>query len=90
METQRVGIREFRDNLATYLLEADRPMAITRHGHTVGLFIPTRRKRTDAEKAALHEANAKMQELLAAAGITEDEVIEDFKQWRRNEREMGR
>ena len=90
METQRVGIREFRDNLATYLLEADRPMAITRHGDTVGYFIPARRKRTEAEKAAFAEASAKWQEMLAAAGVDEDEAMEDFKCWRRNERKQER
>jgi hypothetical protein len=36
METTKVGIREFRDNLSTYLLESDVPVAITRHGDTVG------------------------------------------------------
>jgi hypothetical protein len=34
METVRVGMREFRDKLATYLLESDAPVAITRHGDT--------------------------------------------------------
>jgi hypothetical protein len=39
METLKVGIREFRDKLASYLLESDVPVAITRHGDTVGVFI---------------------------------------------------
>lgn len=56
METQKVGIREFRDKLASYLLESDFPVAITRHGDTVGYYIPARRKRSDAERAALQEA----------------------------------
>lgn len=43
MGTLKVGMREFRDNLATYLLESDSPVAITRHGDTVGYFIPARR-----------------------------------------------
>ncbi len=38
MSTQSVGIREFRDKLATYLLTADKPLAITRHGDTIGLL----------------------------------------------------
>lgn len=90
METQRVGIREFRDNLATYLLEAEGPMAITRHGDTVGYFIPARRKRTDAEKAAFAETSAKWHEMLAAAGVDEDEAIEEFKRLRRNEKKQER
>ena len=82
MSTQSVGIREFRDNLATYLLESDKPLAITRHGDTIGYYLPTRRKRTEAEKKALDEVHARLQEDMAAAGVTEDEIIEDFKRWK--------
>ena len=86
METLRIGMREFRDNLATYLLESDAPVAITRHGDTVGYFIPTRRKRSDSERMALTEAAGRWQEILAAEGISEDEVLEDFKKWRAERR----
>jgi PHD/YefM family antitoxin component YafN of YafNO toxin-antitoxin module len=86
METQRIGIREFRDNLATYLLESDAPVAITRHGDTVGYYIPARRKRTESERAALQEAASRWQEILAAEGIAEDDVIRDFKMWRAGKR----
>jgi PHD/YefM family antitoxin component YafN of YafNO toxin-antitoxin module len=82
MGTVKVGIREFREKLATYLLESERPLAITRHGDTVGYYIPARRKRTEAERAALKEAASRLQEALAAEGISEDEVIKDFKHWR--------
>ena len=61
-----VGIREFRENLAAYLLESDAPVAITRHGDTIGYYIPARRKRTETERAALKEAAARLEELLAA------------------------
>jgi PHD/YefM family antitoxin component YafN of YafNO toxin-antitoxin module len=83
LETVKVGIREFRDNLATYLLESDAPMAITRHGDTVGYYIPARRKRTDADRVALKEASARWQEVLTGHGISEDEALADFKKWRR-------
>jgi PHD/YefM family antitoxin component YafN of YafNO toxin-antitoxin module len=86
METVKVGIREFRDKLATYLLESDSPMAITRHGDTIGYYIPARRKRTDADRTALKEAASKLQDMLTSQGISEDEIIEDFKQWRRGRR----
>ena len=72
MDTPKVGIREFRDKLATYVLESDTPVAITRHGDTVGYFIPARRKRSEAEKAALEEAAERWQRILEAEGITED------------------
>jgi len=86
METVKVGIREFRDNLATYLLESDGPMAITRHGDTIGYYIPARRKRTDADRTALKEAASKLQDMLTSQGVSEDEIVEDFKQWRRGRR----
>ena len=86
MSTQSVGIREFRDKLATYLLESDGPLAITRHGDTIGYYLPTRRKPTEAQIKALDEAHARMQAAMAAAGVTEDEIIEDFKRLREEER----
>jgi antitoxin (DNA-binding transcriptional repressor) of toxin-antitoxin stability system len=79
MET--VGIREFREKLAEYL-ESRIPLAITRHGETIGFFIPTRRKRTDEEKAALDRAAAHLDKLLAERGATEDELVEEFKRLR--------
>ena len=82
METLKVGIREFREKLANYLLQSDKPLAITRHGDTVGYYLPARRRRSEAERAALKEAAARFQEILAAEGITEDEMVADFKRWR--------
>ena len=86
METQRVGIREFRDNLATYLLESDRALAITRHGDTIGYYLPARRKRSEAEKESLRQAGERIQEMMKASGVTEDEIIEDFQQLRKEAR----
>ncbi len=83
MGTSRVGIREFRDDLASYLLESDTPVAITRHGDKVGYYIPARRKRSDGERGALREVAARMQRMLAAEGISEDELLQDYKSWRK-------
>jgi len=82
LETLKIGMREFRDKLATYLLESETPLAITRHGDTVGYFIPARRKRNEAERAALKEAAARWQEILDSEGISEEEVVASFKHWR--------
>ncbi len=83
MEAVKVGIREFRENLASYLLESDTPVAITRHGDTVGYYIPARRKREDSDREALKQASSRLQRALAAQGISEEEILADFKQWRR-------
>lgn len=82
MQTTRVGIREFRENLASYL-ESKTPVAITRHGATIGIYVPTKPKPSEADLEALRLAGEKMQELIAAAGTTEDEIVGDFKRLRR-------
>lgn len=41
MKATKVGVREFRSGMAEYIASAT-PVAVTRHGQTVGYFIPTR------------------------------------------------
>lgn len=79
MAPLKAGIREFREMLASYVLESDTPFAITRHGDTVGYYIPARRKRSEAERTALREAAARLQKMLEAEGVSEEEIIADFK-----------
>jgi PHD/YefM family antitoxin component YafN of YafNO toxin-antitoxin module len=86
METLKVGIREFRERLANYLLQTDKPVAITRHGDTVGYYLPARRKRSETERAALKAAAAHLQEIMASEGLHEEEIIENFKRWRSGRR----
>jgi prevent-host-death family protein len=69
-----VGIREFRARLAEYLLESEQPIAVTRHGHTVGYFIPARAARVDLDRATLREAATKMDGLLKRAGFGEAQL----------------
>jgi hypothetical protein len=86
MLTTKVGIREFRENLANYL-ESKTPVAITRHGATIGIYVPTKPKPSQADLDALRTAGEKMQELIAAAGTSEDEIVADFKKLRREHRD---
>lgn len=80
---QKIGIREFRKNLATYLA-ATEPLAVTRHGETIGYFLPTRHKPEQAELESLKTAAAKLDELMIASGIEEDELVAEFRQMRKN------
>ena len=77
METTKVGIREFRTDLAEYIASST-PVAVTRHGQTVGYFIPTQGQ-ADADLAALKKASNTLDQLLAAQGVDVEEVIADFK-----------
>lgn len=74
----RVGVREFREDLAGYLDSAV-PVAITRHGQTVGYYVPAARKPGDQELLALSHAVEQLQALMAAHGISEDEVVLEFR-----------
>ena len=85
MPPTKVGIREFRENLSSYL-ESKTPVAITRHGATIGIYVPTKPKPSQADLEALRVAGEKMQELIAAAGTTEEELVDDFKKLRRERR----
>ena len=85
MQSTKVGIREFRENLSSYL-ESKTPVAITRHGATIGIYVPTKPRPQQADLEALRTAGAKMQELIASAGTAEDELMADFKRLRRGRR----
>lgn len=79
--TASVGIREFRAGLADYIASAT-PVAVTRHGQTVGWFIPTPATR-EAEVASLRTAAEALDALLAERGVDVDELVDDFKSARR-------
>jgi antitoxin (DNA-binding transcriptional repressor) of toxin-antitoxin stability system len=86
MPATKVGIREFRENLSAYL-ESKKPVAITRHGATIGIFVPTRPKPSQADLEAFRIAGERMQEAIAEAGTSEEELVADFKRLRKERRE---
>jgi len=88
-ETSKIGSREFRENLASILDTADGPVAITRHGDTVGYYIPARPRRSEDEKEALTHAVTKLHEILAAKGISTEKIVEEFKKVQADQGEGG-
>ena len=78
---EKIGMREFRNNLAKYL-NSNQPIAVIRHGQTVGYFFPTLQPPADAELAGLKRAAAKLDAILQEAGITEDTLVTEFRQLR--------
>jgi len=89
MGTTKVGMREFRENLAGYL-ESGTPLAITRHGQTLGFYIPAQKRSRKADLAAMRAAAKDLDEMIASWGATEDELMEEYKQIRRTAREKKR
>jgi antitoxin (DNA-binding transcriptional repressor) of toxin-antitoxin stability system len=89
METEKIGIREFRANLAGYL-EGGRPLAITRHGETLGFFIPAQKRSRRAQVQAMRAAAKDLDAMIAGWGASEDELMEEYKDIRRASREKKR
>lgn len=77
METTKVGIRQFRADLAEFIASST-PVAVTRHGQTVGYFIPTHGQ-ADADVAALRKASKVLDQLLAEHAVDIEAVVADFK-----------
>ena len=86
METVKIGMREFRENLAGYI-EAGTPLAITRHGETLGFYIPARKRNRKAEIEAMRAAAKELDAMIASWGATEDELMAEYRQVRRAARE---
>ena len=84
MPAVKVGVREFREQIARYL-ESDTPVAVTLRGETLGVYVPDPRRRVKA--VDLGELKSAADRLAAAlAGMSEEDVSPDFKEWRRRKK----
>ena len=77
----KVGMREFRAHLQQYILTSS-PVAITRHGETVGYYIPTKSHTEHSEINALKQAAHRLDKILVEHGVTEEELFSDFRKLR--------
>lgn len=84
MAASKVGVREFRASLADFV-DSEEPVAVTRHGQTVGYFIPVKTDRA-ADAAALRDAGMKLDALLALSDDEVDAMMEGYKTTRRGAR----
>ena len=87
-----VDVSELQQNLSA-ILDSDNPVTITRDGQRIGQYIPDRRSqympapRKPVDWEAFEERARLVEEDLAAAGLTEDEVVADFIAQRRKRNE---
>jgi len=81
MPAIKVGVREFREQIARFL-ESDTPVAVTRRGETLGVYVPTPRRSVKA--ADTSELRAAADRLAAVlSDVDEEEIVAEFKQLRR-------
>lgn len=81
MPAIKVGVREFREQIARFL-ESDAPVAVTRRGETLGVYVPTpRRSVRPAELVDLKDAADRL--AAALRDVDEEEIVSEFKHLRR-------
>lgn len=82
MESEKIGIREFRENLAGYL-EGGKTLAITRQGETLGFFIPAQKRIRKAELETMRAAAKDLDAMIASWGASEEQLMREYKEIRR-------
>jgi hypothetical protein len=88
MPAIKVGVREFREQIARFL-ESDTPVAVTRRGETLGVYVPTPRKQIkSADLGELRAAANRLTEALA--DVDEEEMVTEFKRLRGGKKETVR
>ena len=86
MQLKKIGLQEFRSDLEKYISVSE-PFAVTHHGQTVGYFLPTHKKSEQIE--SLKIAAEKLDRLLIDRGITEDELVKEFRQLQQEEKKLN-
>lgn len=83
-----MGVREFRERIASFL-ESDSPIAVTKRGETLGVYVPTRRK--NPKTAELSELRAAADRLAKAlVDVDEEELATKFNDLRRRRKGAAR
>jgi hypothetical protein len=90
MATRTVDIREFCDDLSADPLDSEAPMAITGPGEAAGHSYRARKRPTAEQLREFDESARAMQEMLDAKGLTEEELVRDFEEFRAKSRRQER
>lgn len=88
MPVIKVGVREFREQIARFL-ESSTPVAVTRRGETLGIYVPTPRRQI--KSADLGDLRAAADQLaITLADVDEEEIVAEFKQLRHRKKDAVR
>jgi hypothetical protein len=67
-----VGVREFRDHATRYLSGRD-PLAVSKHGHVIGFYIPVERDEGETRRAVARLGET-VERVLQETGMSEEEL----------------
>ena len=84
-------VRQFRDQ-ATGMLRSKEPVLVTRRGQLAGVFFPCPQTSLplDMKRELFAMLSASIARQIKRRGLTEDEILEDFENWRKERRAAGR
>ena len=84
-DIEKIGVREFRSELPKYIY-GETPVEVVRHGHTVGFYFPVKQGSKSADIAALQAVANQFEYLLSQKGLSEDDIVREFRQMREADR----
>ncbi len=87
LEVKTIGVREFREKLTEHLMSSE-PIAVTKHGLTVGYYIPTHSPISDSDKQSLTELSMQLNDLLEASGLDSETLIQEVKELRKQSKQV--
>lgn len=73
MALKHIGVREMRSDLSRHVA-GDDIIAIERHGHLLGFYIPVRRASEAGQEELLRRADEAFARLREESGMSEDEL----------------
>jgi len=84
-------VREFRDN-ASGLLRSNDPILVTRRGRLAGVFFPRPEESLPIElkRELFSVLSSEVARVLKKRRLSENDVLRDFKSWRKGRREARR
>jgi antitoxin (DNA-binding transcriptional repressor) of toxin-antitoxin stability system len=85
---EKVGIREFRNNIAKYV-DGNTPLTVMKHGHTVGYYIPVQQNPEAEDYRALQQAAQIFDKMMHECGLDEEVLLQEFQAVRRQQKTEG-
>ncbi len=73
---KNVGVRDFRDHATSYL-SGEEPLAVSKHGQVIGVYIPVKRDQERVARA-LDRLGETVEAILEETGMTEEELAQRF------------
>jgi antitoxin (DNA-binding transcriptional repressor) of toxin-antitoxin stability system len=73
---KEVGVKEFRDHATAYL-SAGEPLAVSKHGHVIGFYLPVKRDQQRIDRAFDRLAET-VRAIREETGMSEEELAQFF------------